>query len=57
MEDVTMIAGSYEWGCPECDEFNTEPRIPVIGTSLGELKCKGCGVVFSCSGADHCYDD
>jgi hypothetical protein len=57
MEDVTMIAGSYEWECPECDEFNTQPWIPVIGTALGELKCKGCGVIFSCSGADHCYDN
>lgn len=56
MEEVTMIASGYEWECPKCEVENIHPWIPVIGPALGELKCMGCGEVFSCGGADHCYN-
>jgi hypothetical protein len=56
MEEVTMIAGSYDWVCPKCEMENTEPWIPVIATSFGEIKCRGCGEVFGCGSADHCYE-
>lgn len=57
MEKVPMIAGSYEWECLECDELNTEPSVPVIGTSIGKLKCTKCKTEFECGEVDHCYDD
>ena len=54
-EPIELVAAGYEWICTECDTENSEPTIPVIGTSLGEVKCKSCSTTFDCTGAEHAY--
>lgn len=56
-ETVEMVAAGYEWICPECDRENTEPTIPVIGNSIGELICQGCKTTFNCGVCRHAYAD
>lgn len=52
---VQMVASGYDWVCDQCEEENTECGIPVIGTAFNYIKCKGCGAMFECGGADHNY--
>ena len=55
MESVDMIASGYEWVCPECGEDNLENYIPVVGSSIGDVTCVGCGETFSVGSYDHCF--
>lgn len=55
METVNLIASGYEWVCNECGEENTEGYINVVGTAIGEVKCKTCKTTFQIGNYDHCF--
>jgi predicted RNA-binding Zn-ribbon protein involved in translation (DUF1610 family) len=47
MNDVTMIAASYSWRCPECGQEHFERFV------AERLTCPGCGSIFAVRSVEH----
>jgi len=51
-EEIDLIAGGYEWECPDCEALNKEIEIP----SDGHVKCVKCGSVYKVSDYHHAQE-